>query len=177
MNCGHTYLCPQESYAGVTFRSLACVIVCGLAVLVFGPISLFGWLIHQVKIRLSTRAAKVVNTVALVLLCGVAHGATVNLAWDASATDGCEYRVYVQSGSSIARVECGTNLAVGIEDIAPGFYSFWATAILCGIESDPSNVTTVEVPAPPQGMRTVAVDFAAVITNWSEVGFIRVRLP
>ena len=110
---------------------------------------------------------------ALMLVCATVRGAELNLAWDASASSGCEYRLYAQSNTNIVRVECGTNLTARLEDIAPGFYSFWATATKDGVESDPSNVLAVEVPQPPQGIRTLVVDHATAITNWTE--FFRVR--
>lgn len=122
---------------------------------------------------LSTRLRKVVNTAALLMLCAVSSGATVNLAWDASATDGCGYRLYAQSGTNILRVSTGTNLTATLDDVVPGFWSFWATAIKDKIESDPSNVLTVEVPHTPQGIRTLVVEHGTTITNWTE--FFRVK--
>ena len=102
-----------------------------------------------------------------------AEASYLKLAWDASATDGCDYRLYAQSGTNIVRVETGTNLTASLEDITPGFWSFWATAIKDRIESDPSNVLTVEVPHAPQGIRTLVVEHGTTITNWTE--FFRVK--
>ena len=127
---------------------------------------------------LSTRLRNVVNTAALLMLCAVSSGATVNLAWDASATDGCGYRLYAQSGTNILRVATGTNLTATLDVVAPGFWSFWATATKDGVESDPSNVLTVEVPRTPEGMRTVAIEYTVTLTNdWAETGFFRLRIP
>lgn len=109
----------------------------------------------------------------LILAALSAEASYLRLAWDASVTDGCDYRLYAQSGTNIVRVETGTNLTASLEDITPGFWSFWATAIKDKVESDPSNVLTVEVPQPPLGMRTLVVDHATTITNWTE--FFRVR--
>lgn len=113
-------------------------------------------------------------TILLLALTAASHAAQVPLAWDASTSSGCEYRVYAQAVTNLVRVECGTNLTASLEDIAPGFYSFWATAIKDGVESDPSNVLAVEVPIPPQGIRTLVVEHGTTITNWTE--FFRVRL-
>lgn len=107
-----------------------------------------------------------------------AEASYLQLAWDASVTDGCDYRLYAQSGTNIVRVETGTNLTASLEDILPGFWSFWATAIKDRIESDPSNVLTVEVPRTPEGMRTVAIEYTVTLTNnWEEAGFFRLRIP
>lgn len=102
-----------------------------------------------------------------------AEASFLRLAWDASTTDGCDYRLYAQAGTNIVRMETGTNLTASLDDITPGFWSFWATAINDKIESDPSNVLTVEVPHTPQGIRTLVVEYGTTITNWTE--FFRVK--
>lgn len=114
----------------------------------------------------------------LLLACQRSNASLIRLAWDASPTSNCVYWVYGQSGTNIARVDIGTNLSAVIEDATPGFYSFWATAERDGVESDPSNVVTVEVPLAPEGMRTIAIEYTVTLTNnWEEAGFFRLRIP
>lgn len=117
----------------------------------------------------------------LILAAVSAEASFIRLAWDASVTPGCEYVLYASTNEltqetyrdATVRVPCETNLTATIEGIAVGQWRFCATAIKDGVESDPSNVLTVEVPQPPLGIRTLVVDHATTITNWTE--FFRVR--
>jgi len=114
---------------------------------------------------------------AFALLAATAHAGTVRLAWDPSPTPGCTYVLYAEQGTNSVRVDVGDRLAVDLEDLPAGVWSFWATAERGGVESDPSGVVTVEVPRQPEGMRTVAIDYGPTITNLGDTAFFRLRIP
>ena len=109
----------------------------------------------------------------------------LRLAWDASATPGCEYVLYASTNEltqetyrdATVRVPCGTNLTATIEGIVEGAWSFAATAVKDGVESDLSNVVVTEIPQAPGTMRTVILQYTDTVTNgWMDVGFFRVLL-
>ena len=113
-----------------------------------------------------------------------AEASFLRLAWDASATPGCEYVLYASTNEltqetyrdATVRVPCGTNLTATIEGIVVGEWSFAATAVKDGAESDLSNVVVTEIPPAPGTMRTVVVQYGGTVTNWQDVGFFRVRI-
>ena len=114
-----------------------------------------------------------------------AEASFLRLAWDASATPGCEYVLYASTNEltqetyrdATVRVPCETNLTATIEGIAVGQWRFCATAIKDGVESDLSNVVVTEIPAAPGTMRTVILQYTDTVTNgWMDVGFFRVLL-
>ena len=123
----------------------------------------------------------------LVSLVGLqAMASDIRLAWDASVTVGItNYVLYAHTNvlsqsnykAAIVRLNVGTNLTALIESIQPGRWSFAATAMMDGIESDLSNVVNVEVPLSPRNMRTVVVQYSGTLTNFYDVGFFRLRLP
>ena len=110
----------------------------------------------------------------------------LRLAWDASATPGCEYVLYASTNEltqetyrdATVRVPCGTNLTATIEGIAVGQWRFCATAIKDGVESDLSNVVVTEIPPAPGTMRTVVLQYTTTISNgWNDTdGFFRIRI-
>jgi len=121
----------------------------------------------------------------ILLLAAVsAEASFIRLAWDASVTPGCEYVLYASTNEltqetyrdATVRVPCGTNLTATIEGIVEGAWSFAATAVKDGVESDLSNVVVTEIPSAPGTMRTVVLQYSATITNWMDVGFFRVLL-
>jgi len=116
-------------------------------------------------------------------------GSTVKLAWDPSPSPGIAgYTLYAHTnslatGTNLAtapvRVQT-TNLTVTVQftNAAPRWY-FVATATSTnGLESVPSNELIVQSPMPPANMRTLALEYIPQITgtNWSDVGFFRIRL-
>lgn len=114
-----------------------------------------------------------------------AEASFLHLAWDASATPGCEYVLYASTNElsqetyrdALVRVPCGTNLTATIEGIVEGAWSFAATAVKDGVESDLSNVVVTEIPPAPGTMRTVILQYTDTVTNgWMDVGFFRVLL-
>ena len=113
-----------------------------------------------------------------------AEASFLRLAWDASATPGCEYVLYASTNEltqetyrdATVRVPCETNLTATIEGIVVGEWSFAATAVKDGAESDLSNVVVTEIPPAPGTMRTVVVQYGGTVTNWQDVGFFRVRI-
>jgi len=91
------------------------------------------------------------------------------LAWDRSPddrlTNGITYTIYgevrmptVTNYVSIAGI---TNNTVGINSIAAGSWTFYATARQGAVESVPSNVLLVAVPNPPANLRTVILQYSA----------------
>lgn len=115
-----------------------------------------------------------------------AGASDVKLAWDASATPGVtNYVLYAHTNllsvtnlpAASVRLPVGTNLTATVEGLREGVWSFAAAAMKDGIESEPSNVVTVEVPRPPERMRTVVVQYSGTLTNFYDVGFFRLRLP
>ena len=124
----------------------------------------------------------------ILLLAAVsAEASFIRLAWDASATPGCEYVLYASTNeltqetyrdAALVRVPCGTNLTATLEGIAVGEWSFLATAIKDGVESDISNVVVTEVPPAPGTMRTVVLQYSTTITNgWNDTdGYFRIRI-
>lgn len=121
-----------------------------------------------------------------VLLAISTSAATVRLAWDASATAGItNYVLYAHTNAldntnltnAVVRVDTGTNTTATIEALNPGRWWFAATAMKDGIESDASNVLGVEVPAAPTGTRTVVIQYSTNLTNFSNVGYFRLKIP
>lgn len=117
-----------------------------------------------------------------------AAAADLTLAWDASATPGCTYLLYAHTNAvgitnltatgTAVRVNAGTNLSAQVEGLTgPARWYFVATANLGGIQSDPSNMLIVDVPAAAKNMRTIAVQYSVTVTNFSDVGFFRLRIP
>ena len=110
----------------------------------------------------------------------------LRLAWDASATPGCEYVLYASTNEltqetyrdATVRVPCETNLTATIEGIVEGAWSFAATAVKDGVESDISNVVVTEIPPAPGTMRTVVLQYSTTITNgWNDTdGYFRIRI-
>ena len=110
----------------------------------------------------------------------------LRLAWDESVTPGCEYVLYASTNEltqetyrdATVRVPCGTNLAATIEGIVEGAWSFAATAVKDGVESDLSNVVVTEIPPAPGTMRTVVLQYSTTITNgWNDTdGYFRILL-
>lgn len=95
----------------------------------------------------------------LVLACSTQYLASeVKLTWDAPLTTGItNYVIYAHTnvlsntnlGIAVIRLNVGTNLTATIPSIQSGFWSFGATSMKDGLESDLSNVINVEIPKPP----------------------------
>lgn len=122
------------------------------------------------------------KTIAAVLLASVAGvgAADVRLTWNPSPSPGItNYAVYCKLASPATNfvVNVGTNLTCTLADLKPGIWTFYATAGKDGIESPPSNLLTVEMAQPPEGMRTLVVQYSATLTNWQDVGFFKLRVP
>lgn len=114
-----------------------------------------------------------------------AFAQNARVAWDKSVTAGVSnYVLYVATNSlsatnlaaAAARLNVGTNLTASIEAMNPGTYWLAVTAQKAGIESLPSNILVISVPQPPANMRTVVVQFSATLTNFTDLGFFRIRL-
>lgn len=128
--------------------------------------------------------------IAAMVLLGVLHvklaAADIKLAWDASLSAGVtNYVLYAHTNSfpvanrstALVRINVGTNLTARVEALGAGQWSFAASAMLDGTESDLSNILVVQIPRPPMMLRTVIVQYTDVFTNLYDVGFMRLRLP
>lgn len=118
-------------------------------------------------------------------LAPAAQAGSVSLVWDASPDSSVtNYTLYACTNtigtnlSAAVTVEVGTNLTARIEDLLPGRWSFYVTAMAAyRIQSLPSNVVQAEVPAAPTNMRTVVLQYSGTLTNFYDVGFFKLRLP
>jgi len=102
--------------------------------------------------------------VILILFCDVAHAQThsASLTWTASTDSGVSYNVYRLSGAcpssgtnGFAKINAAPVTATTYADntVAPGTYCYYATAVLNGAESIPSNLASaVILPAPPTAL-------------------------
>lgn len=116
-----------------------------------------------------------------------AFAGEVTLAWDASPSPAVtNYVLYAHTNSLSAtnlasatvKVNAGTNLTALVENLRPPVtWYFVATAVAGGVQSDPSNQLIVQVPPPPANARVVAVQFGITLTNLTDVGFFRLRIP
>lgn len=116
-----------------------------------------------------------------------AFAGDVSLAWDASPSPSVtSYVLYAHTNSLSAtnlasatvRVNAGTNLTALVENLRPpATWYFVCTAVAGGVQSDPSNQLIVQVPQPPANERLVAVQFGVTITNFTDTGFFRLRIP
>ena len=116
---------------------------------------------------------------------------TVVLQWDPPPPcNGCTtnlgYRLYAHTNaitktnlsSALVRLDAGTNRTAAVTDLAQGLWRFAATSYTTnGTESVPSDNVTAEVPASPQNMRTVILQWSATVdgTNWLDAGFFKVK--
>jgi hypothetical protein len=116
--------------------------------------------------------------------------AYITLGWDRSPddrlTNGITYRVYsgtnLTAGSInvLTNVFAGTNTSVSITNLPPATWFFHATAFQGGMESLPSNIASVTVPAtrprPPGNFATMFLEMTLDLTNYSDVGFFRAKI-
>lgn len=154
---------------------------------------------HRSTVQKSLSAYRTV--LAVVLLCCVgllayaanpANLASVTLAWNASPddyrTNNVFYCVYAGTNAALAtditkaltNAPAGTNLSVVMTNLAAGQWVFVATAKSGGLESGPSNPAYYTIrstpPSPPAQLATVFLDASINMTNWTDLGFFRVRI-
>lgn len=126
------------------------------------------------------------------LLCAFAlslPAAQLKLAWDPSPSPGVtNYVLYVSTNAITvtnaqpvaARISVGTNLTSAVEFLRAGRWHFAATAQAEGVESEYSNELIVQVPEPATNLRTLVIEYTLDLTgstNWSQLGFLRLKLP
>ena len=126
--------------------------------------------------------------IALLLFPVAAWAGSVTLAWDASPSASVtNYVLYAHTNSlssgtnlstALVKVSTGTNLTVALTGLnPPTTWYFVATAKAEGMESAPSNQLIVQVPVAPANARMMAVQYAELnVTNWTDVGFFRIRI-
>jgi hypothetical protein len=126
--------------------------------------------------------------IGFVLVCLAAwagHAQSIPLGWDKSPSPGVtNYVLYASTNAplnvanAVTRICVGTNLTATVQDLQPDAkWLFAVTAQVGGLESDFSNVLTVQVPTAPKNMRTVILQYSNTLTNWQDVGFFKLRLP
>jgi endoglucanase len=108
---------------------------------------------------------RLVSLAAFLLLCALTAEAqhSVVLAWTASTDTGSTYDIYRLSGACPTGTPSGftllntapiTGTTYTDSTVTPGTYCYYATAVLGGQQSVPSNtVSVVILPAPPQGLK------------------------
>jgi len=116
-----------------------------------------------------------------------AQGQNVALAWNPSPTTNLvTYKLYASTNALIAtnlgaattNVACGTNLTCTVTPAIAGDWWFAVTAVdTNGIESLPSNILPVEVPAAPGNLRTVIVQYSYTLTNFVDAVYLKFRFP
>lgn len=97
-----------------------------------------------------------------------AQSHSVSLEWTASTDSGVSYNVYRFSGAcpasgtaGFSKITTATVIATAYTDttVAPGSYCYYATAVLNGAESLPSNlVSAVILPAAPTSLSVTATN-------------------
>ena len=95
---------------------------------------------------------KLIVALFITLLSTTALAATVHLSWTASTSNPDTYRVYVAEAPSHDPVQVweGTELEATVNaDQYAGTTYWYATAVLRGLESVPSNVVEVSIPVNP----------------------------
>lgn len=117
-----------------------------------------------------------------------AFAGSVTVAWDPSPTPAVSCRLYASPLlltetnliDAPVRLNMGTNLTASIVFTNSGRWNLVATAVNTnGVESAPSNQLSIEVPAPPASLRTLAVEHTLDISKtngWQDLGFFRLRL-
>jgi|ERR1700674_2555284 hypothetical protein len=100
----------------------------------------------------------------LILFCNVVHAQahSASLTWTASTDSGVSYNIYRLSGAcpsaattGFAKITAAPLTATTYTDstVAPGTYCYYATAVLNGAESIPSNLASaVILPAAPTAL-------------------------
>lgn len=121
----------------------------------------------------------------LVCLGAWAQAAPIQFAWDASVTLGVTNYVLFASTNTLTtsttsnapvKLNLGTNTTCWVEGMTNGVWNFAVASVKNGVQSDLSNVVTVEVPKAPANMRTVYLQYGPTVTNFSDTGFFRVRI-
>jgi hypothetical protein len=136
----------------------------------------------------------------LTAACLAASAADVALTWDPSPSPGVtNYIIYAATNAFIftnrtvaigtnmvtlndvlsgyvAKVSVGNKTAVVLEDIRPGRWWLCATAVASAVESGPSDILQLEVAEPPRNLRTLEIQVSASLTNWSTLGYFKLRI-
>lgn len=104
----------------------------------------------------------------------LARAGSVTLAWSPSPTPGVTYVLYGTTNTTLVEanlataqliVDAGTNLTVTAytQPAAIGAWKFTVTARLGGVQSAPSNLLTVTVPAEPPGLTTLVLQYSGTL--------------
>lgn len=127
-------------------------------------------------------------TLAILLLTAKALASDINLVWSPSPTVGVtNYTLFAHTNAltktnlaiATVKVSVGTSTNVLVQDLAAGQWYFAATATKGGVQSDPSNIVITEVPASPENMKTVVLQYSGTLINtagFQDVGFFRLKI-
>jgi hypothetical protein len=116
---------------------------------------------------------------------GVCSAGRVTVAWDPSPTTNVTYRLYASPSplaetnlaTAAVKVDTGTNRTAELVFTNAARWHIVATARLDGVESEPSNQLTIEVPQPGASLRTVAVEATLDLSQqFQDAGFFRLRI-
>jgi len=118
---------------------------------------------------------KSIALLSLLAITAVASAADVRLGWE-THSPATNFVIYATCGTNTIRVDTGTNQVATLLGIQPGHWSFQASAMLDGVESDKSAPLPVQVLPAPANLRTLEVQFSATLTNWQTAGFFRLKL-
>lgn len=175
----------------INLLKLSCTLLIIIGLLPLLVIYLIGdalvrWLSLAIDLFRKPRAVIVLVLLLVLVLVRSVQAGDVHLAWDASPTPGVTYTLYAHTNSmgatnltsALVKVNAGTNLTALVENLRPpATWYFVATAVLGGIQSDPSNQVVVQVPPAPANARTLVVQYGITITNFTDTGFFRLRIP
>lgn len=99
------------------------------------------------------------KTILFLALCAACAAATVRFAWDDGVNPAgrVSYRFYVKAPVALDFALSGTatNLTYTLTTSIPGTYRARVTAVVGGIESDPSNEVEFWVPSAPRNIAIV----------------------
>lgn len=138
-----------------------------------------------------THHASRITALAICLFTFAAHAGTVRVAWSPSpdaASEPITYAIYAHTNvlsetnlnSAVLRIDAGVSLSAMLSFTNAARWHLVVTAVDANyVESAPSNMLTLEVPAPPAGLRTVVVEHTidlSTSTGWQDVGYFRLKL-
>lgn len=137
-----------------------------------------------------SRSARTLFALAILNAAALASAAEIRLAWNPSPDPHVTAYVLYSTTNLLteatarlaARLNVGTNNTWTITNLTAGLWTFGVTAATPAgtnvlVESSISPTLHVEVPRPPDHLRTVIVEYSVTLTNFSPVGFLRMRLP
>ena len=158
---------------------------CGLPVHAHSPLCKLGRQQFSPEIQWRKVGAQILIGLTTLVACAT----DVHLAWDRSqsplpaGTNQLTYVVYAHTNSitstnrmgAAMRLSVGTNLTTKVS-VPAGTWYFAVTTADGLLESDLSNILTVEIPKAPDRLRTVILQYSVDLTNYVDAGYFRVKI-